>query len=428
VTAQQTTTRPTPPPLSLQLTEADEGRRRGLRRMRTVALSLLLFAAVVYVVTYGDDGWRGYVNAAAEAGMVGAIADWFAVTALFRHPLGLPIPHTAIIPKRKESLGESLQEFVAENFMREEVIRERIESAEISRRVGEWLLADDHAKRVVDEASRVMADGLSFIKETDVAAVIEQAVFPRLADEPLSPAVGQLLAEVLADRAHDGVVDLVLDELGRWLAEHDDEVSAIIEERAPDWTPEWLDRRVSRWLHKQVVRWIDEITTDPDHAARRALDTWLTDLARDLQHDENTMRRFEALKARVLTQPRVVDTSIRLWDALRRALIGALGDEAGLLRTRALEEVEALGRRLMDDDALATRLDARLSDVAAYAVNNYGSEVATIISATVNRWDGKETAERIELHVGKDLQFIRINGTVVGGLAGLTIHAVSHLF
>lgn len=414
-------------PLSLQLTEADEGRRRGLRRMRTLAVSLLLFAAAIYAFTYGDGGWRGYVNAASEAAMVGAIADWFAVTALFRHPLGLPIPHTAIIPKRKEQLGESLEEFVAENFLREEVIRERIESAQISRRVGEWLLAEDHAQKVVTEASRVLADGLSYIKETDVAAIIEHAVFPRLAEEPLSPAVGQLLAEVLKDRAHDGVVDLVLDELGTWLASHENEVSALIEERAPEWTPEWLDKRVSKWMHKQVVRWIDEIATDPHHTARRALDTWLSDLSRDLQSNPATMARFEALKARVLTQPRVIDTSIQLWDALRRALIGSLEDESSLLRTRVLEEIQTWGQRLMADQALASRLDARLSDVAAYAVNTYGNEVATIISATVNRWDGKETAERIELHVGKDLQFIRINGTVVGGLAGLTIHSISHL-
>ncbi|HWV26459.1 MAG TPA: DUF445 domain-containing protein, partial [Aeromicrobium sp.] len=154
----------------------------------------------------------------------------------------------------------------------------------------------------------------------------------------------------------------------------------------------------------------------------------LADLADDLQHDADTMQRFEALKARILTQPRVLDTSIRLWDALRRALIGALGDEDGLLRRRMLQEVEAGARRLIDDQALAGRLDDRLADIASYAVANYGSEVATIISATVNRWDGKETAERIELHVGKDLQFIRINGTVVGGLAGLIIHTISHLF
>ena len=415
-------------PLSLQMSDADADRLRGLKRMRALALSLLLLAAVVYAATYGRGGWIGYVNAGSEAAMVGAIADWFAVTALFRHPLHLPIPHTAIIPKRKESLGASLQEFVADNFLREEVIRERIESAGVSRRVGEWLVDGRHAERVVAEGSRILADGLSYVKEQDVAAVIEQALLPRVREEPLSPAAGQLLEEILRDRAHDGLVDLALDELSQWLLTHEDEVSTLIEERAPMWTPEWLDKRASKWVHKQVVAWTREISSTPDHRARQALDHWLADLARDLQHEPATMARFERLKDRVLGQPRIIDTSVRLWDALRRALVGSLQDDEGLLRTRAVEEVERLGRRLIEDDDLARRLDARLSDVASYAVSNYGTEVASVISATVNRWDGEETAQRIELHVGRDLQFIRINGTVVGGLAGLTIHAVSHLF
>jgi len=394
--------------------------------MRALALSLLLLAAVIYLITHGHQhGVLGYVNAGAEAAMVGAVADWFAVTALFRHPLGLPIPHTAIIPNRKEALGESLQEFVAENFLREDVIRERIQSAGVSRRVGEWLVADEHSQRLVAEGSKILADALSHIKETDVAAMIEETFIPRLREEQLSPAVGQLLDEVLRDQAHTGLVDLVLDELGRWLLHNHDEVAALIENRAPSWTPQWVDKRVAVWVHEQVVTWVAEIGRTPKHPARLAMDRWLTDLARDLQHDTATMDRAERLKDRMLSQPRVVGTSIRLWDALRRALIGSLGDEAGLLRRRAREEVDAFGQRLIDDPELNRRLDATISDVAAYAVNNYGSEVATIISTTVNRWDGKETAERIELHVGRDLQFIRINGTVVGGLVGVTIHAIS---
>ena len=395
--------------------------------MRALALSLLLLAAVIFVLTHGRDGAWGYVNAASEAAMVGAIADWFAVTALFRHPLGLPIPHTAIIPNRKAALGASLEEFVADNFLRSEVIRERIDSAQVSRRLGEWLTTDGHAKRIVDEGAHVLADALSYVQERDVAAVIEQALIPRLVDEPLSEVVGQLLDEVLADNAHVGLVDLVLDELGRWLADHEGEVAALIEHRAPTWTPEWVDRRVATWVHGQVVEWVGEISQVVNHPARQALNRWLEELARALQHDAETMERFEALKRRMLVQPRVVDTSISLWDALRRALIGSLHDDSGLLRRRALEELESFGHRLMDDAELTTRIDARISDVAAYVIENYGTEIATVISVTVNRWDGKETAERIELHVGRDLQFIRINGTVVGGLVGLTIHTVAQL-
>jgi uncharacterized membrane-anchored protein YjiN (DUF445 family) len=420
----------TAPGLSLpeEMSAGDAIRLKALRRMRALALSLLVLAAVIYVLTREHDtGWLGYVNAGSEAAMVGAIADWFAVTALFRHPLGLPIPHTAIIPKRKESLGESLQEFVADNFLKEDVIRERIGSAGVSRRAGEWVIDGRHAERIVREGSRILSDALSHVRETDVAAVIQEALIPRLKEEELSPVVGQLLDEVLRDDAHRGLVDLAVDELSRWLDHNHDEVAALIENRAPSWTPQWLDRRVSTWVHEQVVEWVAEIGRTPDHSARVALNSWLRDLAQDLQHDAETMERFERLKVRMLTQDRVSTTSIQLWDALRRAVIGSLGDETGLLRTRAKQEIERLGRRLIDDEQLSTRVDTTIADVAAYAVNNYGHEVATIISATVNRWDGKETADRIELHVGRDLQFIRINGTVVGGLAGLVIHAVSTL-
>jgi uncharacterized membrane-anchored protein YjiN (DUF445 family) len=410
------------------LSTGDAARLKGLRRMRALALSLLVLAAIIYVLTREHDtGWLGYVNAGSEAAMVGAIADWFAVTALFRHPLGLPIPHTAIIPNRKESLGESLQEFVADNFLREEVIRERLATAGISRRAGEWLVDGNHADRIVSEGSRVLSDALSLVKESDVAAVIQEALIPRLRDEPLSPVVGQLLDEVLRDDAHRGLVDLAVDELARWLEHNHDEVAALIENRAPTWTPSWLDKRVATWVHEQVVEFVDDIGRTPDHNARLALDSWLRDLARDLQTEPATMERFERLKVRMLSQERVSATSVQLWEALRRALIGSLGDETGLLRTRAKQEIESFGRRLIDDETLTTRVDTTISNIAAYAVNNYGHEVATIISATVNRWDGKETAERIELHVGRDLQFIRINGTVVGGLAGLVIHAISTL-
>ncbi|MCL8250529.1 MULTISPECIES: DUF445 domain-containing protein [Aeromicrobium] len=422
------TTTDTAPGLSLpeEMSAGDAARLRGLRRMRALALSLLVLAAVVYVLTREHDtGWLGYVNAGSEAAMVGAIADWFAVTALFRHPLGLPIPHTAIIPNRKESLGESLQEFVADNFLKEEVIRERIGSAGVSRRAGEWVIEGRHADRIVREGSRILADALSHVRESDVAAVIQEALIPRLEEEELSPVVGQLLDEILRDGAHHGLVDLAVDELARWLDHNHDEVAALIENRAPSWTPQWLDKRVSTWVHEQVVEFVAEIGRTPDHNARQALDSWLRELAQDLQHDPDTMARFERLKVRMLTQPRVSTTSIQLWDALRRAVIGSLGDETGLLRTRATEEIERLGHRLIDDEQLSSRVDTTISNVAAYAVNNYGHEVATIISATVNRWDGKETADRIELHVGRDLQFIRINGTVVGGLAGLVIHAIS---
>jgi len=409
------------------LSAGDAARKRGLRRMRLFAVSLLILAAIVYLLTREQDGGWGYVNAAAEAAMVGAIADWFAVTALFRHPLGLPIPHTAIIPNRKQALGESLQEFVADNFLSEAVVRERIGSAGVSSRAGAWLVADQHSQRVVNEGSKILADGLAAVKASDVAAIVEEALIPRLKEEPLSAVVGQLMAEVLDVDAHRGLVDLMMSELHRWLVHNEGEVADIVGQRAPWWTPQWLDVRVALRIHAEAVEWVAEIRDDPHHLARQALDRWLTQLAADLQHNPATMERAELLKVRLLSQPQVAATSIALWDALRRALIGSLHEADGLLRRRAVEELHSLGNRLMEDQDFAARIDTVLADVAAYVVNNYGRELATIISSTVNRWDGKETADRIELHVGRDLQFIRINGTVVGGLTGLVIHTISSL-
>ncbi len=411
----------------LPLSGDDEARREGLRRMRVLATSLLVVAAVVFALTHGQDGVLGYVNAASEAAMVGAIADWFAVTALFRHPLRLPIPHTALIPKKKDQLAASLQDFVAENFLREDVIRDRIATAEPAERVGRWIMTPGRAHRLVDEASRVTSDLLGRVKEEDVSAVITEMIIPRLTEEPLSPAIGQLLAEVLDEGAHTGLVDLGLDEMTAWLHQHPERITDLIKQRAPSWSPTWATNLIAERLFREAMEWIEDIRLDPHHDARQALDHWLIELADDLQHDPDTMARAERLKQRLLSQPKAASTAVRLWESLRRGLVEALRAEDGLLRRRFVEEIERLGERLQSDPVLAERVDRAAGDAAAYVVNHYGGEIATVISSTVERWDGDETAERIELFVGRDLQFIRINGTVVGGLAGLVIHALAQL-
>src|SRR4051812_22597068 len=202
-------------PLMTPDTEADAVRLTRLRRMQGVALSLLVAAAVVYILTFDQDGFLGFVNAGAEASMVGAIADWFAVTALFRHPLGLPIPHTALIPRRKDEFGKSLEEFFSENFLHEQVIRERLAAADISRRVGAWISVPANADRVVAESASVLAIGLRRLRDADVAALVEEVLIPRFMAEPVSPIAGGLLQEILADNAHHGLVDLALEEAHR---------------------------------------------------------------------------------------------------------------------------------------------------------------------------------------------------------------------
>ena len=412
---------------TMVLSPADLQRRRGLRRMRAVALSLLVLAALVFIATRNRDGAWGFVNSTAEAAMVGALADWFAVTALFRHPLGLPIPHTAIIPTRKDTLGQSLEEFVTGNFLTVDAARERVVAADVTRRVGRWLTQEQHSARVITEVAKASSRALVAVKDEDVRGFVEQSLVPRLIHEPLSPVAGHLLESVVRDGAHHGLVDIALVEAHLWLRANEGTVASIVGARAPWWTPAWLDEKVLARLHQEALSWVAEVRDRPNHPARKALDDLLAQLALDLQDDPATMARAEALKVRVMTHPQMGASAVAMWDAVRNACLGALDDPEGQLRRRGVGALSELGARLVTDPDLRQRVDGHAADAIGFVVSAYGHEIAKVISQTVDRWDGKEAAERIELHVGRDLQFIRINGTIVGGLAGLAIHTLNVL-
>jgi uncharacterized membrane-anchored protein YjiN (DUF445 family) len=404
---------------------ADADRRRRLRRMRALAVALLVFAALVYLVTLDRGGFLGYVNAGAEASMVGAIADWFAVTALFKHPLGLPIPHTALIPKRKDEFGKSLEDFVQENFLQEAIIRDRLTVARISARAAEWLREPANAGRVVAEGSSVLTLALKRLRDSDVEALVAEVLLPRLVAEPIAPIAGNLLTEILRDNAHHGLVDLALEEGHHWLVHNQDTFTQVVGERAPWWAPDRLNEVVTERLHLETIRWVADIRADPHHRARQALDSLLAQLAADLLSAERTQERAERLKRRLLEHPQFLASGMAVFDAMKQALLEALSDDDGPLRERATAELVAFAGRLSADEAMQGRLDAWAADAAVFVVRRYGGELTAVITHTVERWDGKEAAQRIELHVGRDLQFIRINGTIVGGLVGVVIHAIT---
>ena len=413
----------------LQESPADERRRAGLRRMRTVATGLLVLAAVVFVATLrlDHDGVWGFVNTAAEAAMVGALADWFAVTALFRHPLGVPVPHTALVKKRKDELGRSLQEFVTENFLTEEIALDRLAAAHVAERVGTWLGEPAHRERVLTEVTRGGARALERVADDDVHDFLEQLLLPRLAQEPISPILGSLLEGVVEGGNHTGLVDLGLDEVRRWLDDNPDLFKQVVGDRAPWWTPEWVDDKVIDWTYRQALGWLAEMRTDVRHPARTALDDLLRRLAADLQHDPDVMASAESLKERLLAHPQVPTSAVAVWQSLRASLLGAMADRDSYFWARGDELLTHLGDHLAHDEAWQERLEQHLGEIVAFFVNTYGDELAEVISVTVERWDADEASERIELFVGRDLQFIRINGTVVGALAGLAIHTVAVL-
>src|SRR4051794_21313873 len=227
--------------------------------MKVVATGLLAVAALGYALTLHAQGWLGFVNAACEAAMVGAAADWFAVTALFRHPLGLPVPHTALIPTRKDALGRSLQDFVATNFLAPDVVRGRVAAVGVGRRAGVWLSDPAHAERVGQEISGAARGLLTIMNDERVVAMLEQVVLRPMLARPWAPPAGRLLEHVVAEQAHRRLVDLAATELHTWLEHHEDVVVALIRDRAPSWTPSWLDERVAQRTYAEVLRWAGDI-------------------------------------------------------------------------------------------------------------------------------------------------------------------------
>ncbi|MFI1221669.1 MULTISPECIES: DUF445 domain-containing protein [unclassified Streptomyces] len=419
------------PLASFAYTAADEEKQRGVRRMKLTATGLLLLVALVYVLATwaknsGVGGWPGYVAAAAEAGMVGALADWFAVTALFRRPLGLPIPHTAIIPNKKDQLGQSLGSFVGENFLSGDVIRDRIHALGVGRRLGVWLAEPAHADRVTAELATALRGALTVLRDSDVQAVVGEAITRRANAAEVGPSLGKMLEKVVTDGGHRKVVDLVCVRAHDWLVEHGDSVMDAVQGGAPGWTPRFVDKRVGERVYKELLRFVTEMRDMPEHPARGSIDTFLNDFAADLQSDADTRARVERLKSEILGRGEVQDVIASAWTSVRTMILSAAEDERSELRLRARASLMSLGAKLASDARLQGKLDGWLEDAAVYVVTTYRAEITSLISETVASWDADQTSKKIEAHIGRDLQFIRINGTVVGALAGLAIYTVSH--
>jgi uncharacterized membrane-anchored protein YjiN (DUF445 family) len=398
--------------------------------MKLVALCLLIAMAVVFVVAFAlqkQYPWLEYVRAAAEGGMVGALADWFAVTALFRYPMGLKIPHTAIIPRRKDQIGASLGEFVETNFLSEQVVQDKLASINISGKVGSWLSGPGGAERVAKEGAAVIRGTFKVLNDDDVQAVIEGMVRRHLLAPPWGPPVGRMAERIFADGHHHKLVDLLVDRAADWVAANHQTVSRLVTDRSPQWVPSFVDGLVGDKVYIELLKFTRAVQDDQQHQVRLSIDKYLTDLAQDLQHDPVMIARAEGIKAQVLGDPEVRELASRTWATIKGALLNAVDDPDSELTVKFKAAVRDFGTRLVNDDELAGKVNAWIGDAAGYLVRTYRSDIAGVITDTVARWDAEETSQKIELQVGKDLQFIRINGTVVGSLAGLAIFTVAHL-
>jgi uncharacterized membrane-anchored protein YjiN (DUF445 family) len=413
--------------------QADAERRRALRRMKVVALGFLVGATVVFLgCRWAQSGgtaptWVGYVGAAAEAGMVGALADWFAVTALFKHPLGIPIPHTAIIKRKKDQLGEGLGTFVRENFLSPQVVETKLRDAQIAGRLGKWLSDTSHAQRVAAETATVLRVLVELLRDDDVQQVIDRMIVRRIAEPHWGPPVGRVLATLLAEHRQEALIQLLADRAFQWSLNAGEVIQRVVERDSPSWSPRFIDHLVGDRIHRELMDFTDKVRRNPDHELRRSATRFLFEFADDLQHDDATIARAEAVKEQLMAREEVTNAAATAWKTLKRLVLEGVDDPSSALRTRVVDTVVRIGESLRDDAELRDKVDNWIVRAAEHLVAQYGVEITAIITDTIERWDAEEASRRIELHVGRDLQFIRINGTVVGSLAGLVIYAIAQL-
>ncbi|MEP6851667.1 MAG: DUF445 domain-containing protein [bacterium] len=409
---------------------ASEEQRAGLRRMKSVASGFLLVAAALFVVSVvaGDGhGLWGYLQAMTEAAMVGGLADWFAVTALFRYPLGLPIPHTAIIPRKKDQIGASLGAFVQQNFLTAEIVGERVRAARVPYRVGEWLADPAHAARLTEEVSLALVGAAEVLRDDEIRSAVAQYAEQRLQEIPLSPVLARVIDIVIDGGQHQVALTAGLRGLMRFLEDNRSMLRFRLSEESPEWVPSWLDDRVFARLFTGLQSFLADIVADDEHEFREQFDLRLRAYAIALREDPETAARVEAIKSQVLTHPAVRSYLGSLWLTLKSALLAAAADPTSALRTTTQSLVVQVGTALRDDARLADKVDGWLDAALVHLLSRYASDIADLITVTVERWDAEETSRRLELQVGRDLQFIRVNGTVVGALVGVLIHTVAQI-
>ena len=417
-------------PLSLR-PEQDAERELALKRMKAWATGLLVLATVIFVDAKLFESrypWLAIVVATAEASMVGALADWFAVTALFKHPLGIPIPHTAIIPARKDRVGITLGQFVQRNFLNRDVIAQRLVALQPAGRLAKWLMEPDSARSVARQIARAASAGANVLRDEDVDNLIGNAVMTRVRETPVAPIIGKFLALLTADNRHQALLDQVIRLTARGLTENQDLIRDRVDKETPWWVPGAVDDKITKRIVEALEATMKDVNENPEHPLRLRFDTAIDEFIVKLQASPEVILKAEKIKEEVLSAEAVRQLSGAIWRDTKAAL-NRYADSPDEVNTEAIERgLRGVGQAIQSDPALMAKIDQWIVDAAIAVIERYQDEVGELIATTVKRWDPIATSRRIELAIGRDLQFIRINGTLVGGLAGTLLYLLGGLF
>jgi uncharacterized membrane-anchored protein YjiN (DUF445 family) len=403
----------------------DQEAKRRLGQMRRIATLLLVAMAIALLVTNALMDrwpWLGAVRAFAEAALIGGLADWFAVTALFRRPLGLPIPHTAIVPTRKDDIGRALARFIRDNFLVREAIERRLARADLAARLGAWLAKDENAARF----TRDLGAALDWLLRASDGNELRNALGATLRNAfdavPVSTGVAALLDVLLSGAHAQTLIDKLVALARAQLESQRVSIRVRIHESSPWWLPRFVDQQIFDELVGGLEEILDAIASDPRHPARAEIATTLQSLRDSLAHDPALAARSRALQTEVIDHPAVRAYAHDLWQRLDADLRAALADPRSRLRLGVEREIRNIGAALASEPAVAAKLNAWLEPVLLYLVENYRDPLSEIVSETIEHWDPRATSRRIELAIGTDLQYIRLNGTLVGGLVGLLLY------
>lgn len=408
-------------------TAYEERRIRELQRWKRRANGFLLGAFVVFLVSHfvgPDDGINGFVQAASEAALIGGIADWFAVTALFRHPLGIPIPHTALIPRSKDEIGRGLAEFVHQNFLDPNSLRDWITNAAIAERLASWLKSADHstvaARRSIETAANIAAT----IDDERVAAVITQTSLEWLRHTTVTPLISLVVDAWLKGDKTQESIEAALRGLEVVLMDNLPYFQDSFARSRPWWVPSWATEIIFERIIASFRLLVEDVTADPDHPIRSDIEEMLDRFADDLRANPLLAERIEESKTRILDSPELVGVVEAQWRVLRASLDRAADQPGSEIEQQLDELIQWWAGRVLSDAALRLEIDSWIAQAAERLAHQWDEEVIGLIENTVAEWDATEIAHRLELQLGRDLQFVRINGTVVGGLVGIAIHAL----
>ena len=406
-------------------------RQAELDKMKRRATALFWLVTAIFVVARIFENhypWLGFVRATAEAAMVGAIADWFAVTALFRHPLNLKIPHTAIIPNRKDRIAQNFGIFVQSNFLSEEVIAGRLRSMNLAGRMAHWLSQPENGRQIARHVAVSLAAITQVVKDEDVQEMIERGVVARLRSIRIAPLLANGLSLLTSDNRHQDLLYRTLKLLADFLKENKGAILKKIDRETPWWLPPSVDEAIYQKFVSMIDETLQNVSANPNHLLYQKFDEQIQRFVENLKNSPDIPAREEALKEELLQHPIVQEFSASLWLDLKTSLLEHSSNPNAEIQASIQQGLTKFGETLLHDAALRHKVNAWSEEIARYLIRAYGDEIGQLIAQTIRNWDTEATSRKIELNIGRDLQFIRINGTLVGGLVGLAIYCLSLLF